>query len=565
MSESITISKKAPDSKSQQYDFLREEAIKYVQKVAGKIWTDYNIHDPGVTILEVLAYAITELGYRASYNIEDILANDPENKTATDIRNFFTAREILPISPVSINDYRKLLIDVDVHNPVDSECQHVGIKNAWIEKSKSNEIPVFVHKDESKLSYETDPATPGQLPLDIGILYDILLEFEKCDEYGDLNENSLIKSLVIENHEDDTDINGLTIKIAIEFPRWDNEKTDWSNLINVKANIQNIKLRFSNVPDAYEFTYELVNNEVKLIGKKTTASDVVDVTGLEKLETQINDFIYYDEDSLLTFYLQKIKKITGIIEAVKARLNAHRNLCEDFYKLSALKVEKIAVCADIELERDADVEEVQAKIYHEIGKFLSPTVIFYTLEEMLNKCRQLHELAILEIDITNKYFVVDKNLENLLYTDDLFAVKDSRSNDADYTVKSLSIDSDNQTTKIYVAENISSELLTEGELLMFYTTKEDECLSVDQIFEGPALEHGFIDDIELEKADRKKFIHVSDLIQIIMDIEGVVSVKTIQIANIPQDNEDGAIDSKSVKWCLRLAFEQNYVPRLSPL
>jgi len=59
MSESITISKKAPESKSQQYDFLREEGIKYIQKVAGKIWTDYNIHDPGVSILEVLAYAIT--------------------------------------------------------------------------------------------------------------------------------------------------------------------------------------------------------------------------------------------------------------------------------------------------------------------------------------------------------------------------------------------------------------------------------------------------------------------------------------------------------------------------
>src|SRR5690606_3130862 len=127
------------------------------------------------------------------------------------------------------------------------------------------------------------------------------------------------------------------------------------------------------------------------------------------------------------------------------------------------------------------------------------------------------------------------------------------------------VDKDTFSTKIYVFEDIYSELLTEGELLTFYTKNEDECLSVDQIFEGPALDHGFIDDNELEKADRKKFIHVSDLIQIIMDVEGVVSVKNIQIANIPQDNEDGAIESKSVKWCMKLAFEQNYVPRLSLL
>lgn len=565
MSESITISKKTPESKSQQYDFLREEGLKYIQKVAGKIWTDYNIHDPGVTILEVLAYAITELGYRASYNIEDLLENDPENKEATDIRNFFTAREILPNCPVTINDYRKLLIDVDTHIVQNEELGHVGIKNAWIDKSKSNEIPVYVHKDESKLSYDPDPSVPGQKLLDIGILYDILLEFEKSEKYGDLNENSLTRTLIIENHPDDINLNGLTIKIAIEFPRWDSEDTNWNEIVSVKADIHNITLRFSNHPGNYEFSFELINNEVKLIGKQTTASDIVDVAGIEKIETQINDFIYYNSDSLLAFYLQKINLINDIIEAVKARLHANRNLCEDFYKLSALKVEKIAVCADIELEREADVEEVQAEIYHRIAKFLSPTVYFYTLDEMLDKCKILHELTILETGTTNKFFVVDKNLEDILFKNDIVSIKNSRSNDGDYTVKSIAVDNDTSTTKIYVIEDIYSELLTEGERLTFYTRNEDECLSVDQIFEGPALEHGFIDDIELEKADRKKFIHVSDLIQIIMDVEGVVSVKTIQIANIPQDNEDGAIESKSVKWCMKLAFEQNYVPRLSLL
>jgi len=567
MSDSITISKKTPDSKSQQYDFLREEGIKYIQSLAGKIWTDYNIHDPGVTILEVLSYAITELGYRASYDIKDLLAIDPNDKNAADIRNFFTAREILPNTPVTINDYRKLLIDVDAWEPLNENCQHVGIKNAWLEKSKSNEIPVYVHKSDSELSYEPDPSLPssGQLPLEIGILYDILLEFEKCDEYGDLNENSIAKTLVINEHLPDTNVEGLEIKIDVEFPRWDSEDTDWEDVVSVKSDVSKITIRFSNVPDNYDFSYELVNNVVKLKGTITSASDIVDVPGLALLEDQINDFIYYSEDSLLAFYLQKIGKIKEIIEEVKKRLHANRNLCEDFYKLSALKVEKIAVCADIELEQEADVETVQAKIYHEIGKFLSPTVYFYTLDEMLDKCKQLHELNILEIDANNRYFTVDEDLEEILYTKNTLTIADSRSNDGDYTVKSIHVDADSITTKIYVEEEIPSALLTENETLSFYTTNEEECLTVDEIFEGPALEHGFIDNNELEKADRKKSIHVSDLIQIIMDIDGVTAVKTIQIANIPQDNEDGSIESKSVKWCLQLAFEQNYVPRLSTL
>jgi len=571
MSESITISRKTPESKSLQYKFLRDEGIKYIQSLAGKIWTDYNIHDPGITTLEVLCYAITELGYRANYPVQDLLSTDPSYPDAPDIKNFFTAREILPNSPITINDYRKLLIDVDVYDPANADCSHVGVKNAWIEQSKQNEIPVYVHKKESKLRYEQDPlyvpvlGETSQPLLEIGILYDILLEFEKCDAYGDLNENTLIRELVIEEHLPDTNLNGLTMKISVEFPRWDSEDTDWDEVLSIKSNVKSISLLFSNLPNGYSISYELVNNVVKLTGSITTASDVVNIPGLLEIENQINDFIYYNEESMRALYLQKIEKINEIIKEVKARLHANRNLCEDFYKLSALKVEKIAVCADIELDREADVEEFQARMFHEIGKFLSPTVHFYTLDEMLDKCKILNEYEILEINTDQQYFTVDGDLQEVLKADDTLSVSGSRSNDGEYTVDSLFVDTDAKKTRIYVQDDITSGLLTEGEKLYFYTTDENKCLTADQIFEGPALKHGFIDDEELELADRKKYIHVSDLIQIIMDIPGVISVRSIQIANIPLDNEDGSIESKSVKWCLQLAFEQNYVPRLSVL
>ena len=41
---------------------LREMGIEEIQKLSGKIWTDFNLHDPGVTILEQLCYALTDLG-----------------------------------------------------------------------------------------------------------------------------------------------------------------------------------------------------------------------------------------------------------------------------------------------------------------------------------------------------------------------------------------------------------------------------------------------------------------------------------------------------------------------
>ncbi|RKD88360.1 hypothetical protein [Mangrovibacterium diazotrophicum] len=567
MSEPITISRKTPESKSLQYDFLREEGIQYIQKLAGKIWTDYNIHDPGVTILEVLCYAITELGYRAGYPVQDLLAAD--SSVPDDIRNFFTAREILPNSPVTVNDYRKLMIDVDVYDPENETCLHVGVKNAWIEEAPRNEIPVYVHQKESALHYDPDPLyvpkpdETEQPPLEIGILYDILLEFESCDAFGDLNENLLSRDLTIEEHLPDTNLNGLSIRIAVEFPPWDNDAIDWDDPLSVRSHVQNLKLTFINLPLGYAIGYELVNKVVRLNGSITTASDVVDIPGLLDIATQINDFVYYSSESMLIFYRQKVAKILEIIDEVKARLHANRNLCEDFYRLNALKVEKIAVCADIELGTETNVEEFQAKMFHEIAKFLSPTVHFYELNEMLEKCKIRHEYRILETNTEQRYFRIEGNPDEFLKSGDKISISGSRSNDGDYMVKSISFDESAGKTKISVNEEVPSALLTEGEQLYFYTTDEAKCLTADQIFEGPALEHGFIDNAELELADRRKVIHVSDLIQIIMDIPGVVSVRSIQIANIPLDNEDGSIISKSVKWCLQLAFEQNYVPRLS--
>ncbi len=38
------------------FSSLRQEGIALVQALSGGTWTDYNLHDPGVTILEALCY-----------------------------------------------------------------------------------------------------------------------------------------------------------------------------------------------------------------------------------------------------------------------------------------------------------------------------------------------------------------------------------------------------------------------------------------------------------------------------------------------------------------------------
>ncbi len=115
MEELTSIPKSFKPPASQDYEFLRSEGLKHIENLSSDLWTDYNAHDPGITILEALCYAITELGYRCGFDMKDFLHT--ANGTLVKGQTLYTAKEILTINPLTINDYRKLLVDIDgIHN-----------------------------------------------------------------------------------------------------------------------------------------------------------------------------------------------------------------------------------------------------------------------------------------------------------------------------------------------------------------------------------------------------------------------------------------------------------------
>jgi len=96
--------------KSMDFRSLKREGVEHIQDLSGKIWTDYNEHDPGITILENLCFALTELGYKSNFSIPDLFfSSNGEDRAFT--KTFYKPTEILPSSPITTSDYRKLLID----------------------------------------------------------------------------------------------------------------------------------------------------------------------------------------------------------------------------------------------------------------------------------------------------------------------------------------------------------------------------------------------------------------------------------------------------------------------
>ncbi|WP_425636486.1 hypothetical protein ACPUEN_13820 [Algoriphagus yeomjeoni] len=555
MEQSITISKAKPTNKSMDYELLRTEAISYIQRVGGKIWTDYNSHDPGITILEVLCYAITDLGYRSNFPIQDLLADESGS-----LKNqFFSASEILPSTPVTINDYRKFLMDVEVVDEDDLECPRAGIKNAWIIIRESNEIAIYPDRKEKTLAYK--PFPPTEEALQLGILYDVLLEFDSCENLGDLNENKISMEIEVEEHPD---LEGVVIDIQIEFPRWDDAKVDWKDPVSIRKNVHAISIQFQNVPDGITLEFDLSpSNLIELKGSKLVAEGLDPLEGLGTLSNQVNNFTFDSPEGILAFYLKKVAKIRQILGKAKGSLHAHRNLCEDFVDFHALRVEEILVCADIELSPNAPINETEALIFQAIGAFLSPQVNFFNLEEMLNRCKD-EALPITKIQQNPAKIWIEIPTSDYPKPKSSLSIIGSGGNVGIYEALEVRTDPKNsKLCEILLSPNFPSPVLMDDDQVFLGNWKESQCVPTEKLFEGPLLKHGFIDEGELAKADRRSSIHVTDLIHIIMDIPGVKAVKSIQIANKPQDNASGSIPSKSVRWCLELAVDEYYVPRLN--
>jgi hypothetical protein len=100
----------------QDFNFLKDEAIDYIQKHIGTEWTNFNPSDPGMTILDQVCYALTELGYCTDFTIPDILTDSHGNM---EIENqFYLPYKILTTAPYTIDDYIKYLVDgiEDIYN-----------------------------------------------------------------------------------------------------------------------------------------------------------------------------------------------------------------------------------------------------------------------------------------------------------------------------------------------------------------------------------------------------------------------------------------------------------------
>jgi len=510
----VSISKKPELTTAQDFYRLRSEGIGFVEQMGNRQWTDYNTHDPGITVLEALCYAITDLAYRTGKDIKDILApaipSTDKNQPYPD-QSFFTARKILTVNPWTPDDFRRILTDLD------------AVRNAWVfckECSCETEYYAWCEEDQLRLSYQK-PVKPNLEVTSVSPrgLYEVMLELESDPETGDLNDRKIEYPYTVH----DTEGESHQVILELRFPEWElgNNRQlrlflDSDNAFGHK-NGESFKLKPKKLgaTKAYNvLTDDDLNEagkdnylrrqwknilyadfEIKFLpgSKKVYIENVAikilgDTASRNQSTVKSLSNILSDQgfSGIIQLYRRKLKKVEAQLILASSVLNKHRNLDEDFCRVRCVGIEDVGVCADIEVANDADIDKVQAQVRFEIENYFNPPVPFYSLREMM-----------------------------------------------------------------------------------------DEGIAVEDIFNGPELDNGFIKNDDLAKSELKKVLRTSDIVNILMEIEGIVAVNNMLLGKY--DNEgyivkggadpkwvDGVADfdpeKTSASWLLFMSPQ--HLPRL---
>lgn len=459
---------------SQRYSFLREQGLEYIQDLSGKIWTDHNAHDPGITILEVLCYALTDLGYRTGFEVKDVLATPDGVVDPPEISTLYPAHEILPSAPLTISDYRRLLVKID------------GIRNAWLDPMtdpgqegnfKESEVPFYADCVSGALSYDEKNAEGENNPrVRVSGLYKVLLEFETDDVLGSMNESLLVfqvtrgplKGLVLSL---DSQV-GLKVDVSRNFKKV--ESVEMVQVAEGQFSIKKLVLQLSAGPPV-----TLGNLMLRVVNNKPRADADPVAVKVSHLNTIITEQEMVGEakgkeDRLIPLFWQKQQARKKILDAACCVLDTHRNLCEDFLSIDAIATERVALCADMVLKNDADLEDIQAQVFHAIEHYFNPPIRYFTLKECLEEGRSPDE--------------------------------------------------------IFNGPYIDYDMTCHGE----------------PVFTKP----GFIKNEDLDNSELRRVLYVSDLMNILMDIDGIISVKNVllrkfDVNGVPVDAQD--------KWCLTIS------------
>ncbi|MBU5612518.1 hypothetical protein [Geomonas azotofigens] len=510
---SATIATKPQLRPVQDFYRLRREGIGFIEQMASRLWTDYNESDSGIAIHEALCYAITDLGYRIGWDIKDILA--PATPSGDPKHPFPNQSFFTARSILTVNPWT----ESDFRSLlIDLE----PVRNAWIvckECACDTAYYAWCGEEGLALSYQT-PELVERTPLRVWPLglYEALLELEADPDAGDLNDRKMEASVAV------TDTGGShPLVMELRFEEMSLADRDQWQL-------------FLDSDDAFAGR-NAAAIDLKLIRLGATRNyDVLTDPTLD--EQGRNEYLrgHWRTVFYATFEITVTPSGRKIVLHAALRLLG-TTAARDALTVAALK---------------AMLEE---------GSVNGP----------IQRYRRKERLKAAAVALAKKELMAHRNL------------------DEDYCrVQVIAIEEVAACADVEVAPEADIELVQAriwfeieryfNPPVPFYTLQEllDQGMPVEEIFNGPELASGFLKQEDLDAATLRSVLCVSDLINRLMDIDGVIAVNQLQLTaydaegNVIEGVYDPAFASdgttifdpgkKSGNWLVYLSSQ--HLPRL---
>lgn len=99
-----------PPPHAADYEPLRIEGLGWLQALGGARWSDHNRHDPGITMLESLCFALAALAYRADFPVADLLCS-PDGRIHYERLGLHAPQQVFPARATTADDFCRVLLD----------------------------------------------------------------------------------------------------------------------------------------------------------------------------------------------------------------------------------------------------------------------------------------------------------------------------------------------------------------------------------------------------------------------------------------------------------------------
>ena len=392
------------------FETLRKEGIGRIQDLCGAVWTDYNLHDPGVTILEQLCYGLTDLSYRSGFAVQDYLT-DEKNNIDFQRQALFPPEEIFPSSAVTGIDYQKILYDAIPE-----------IDYAWLEPDAAAGLyTVFVKLDDELMQHHARAQKQnGALSEQSGKLEQIHTVSERIrasldrlgaeldEQYENLNSGRSISAAADSSTQAAgqpvDQIGGILRQLDAILASLDSIWHQIGNLWSVimdSPSSSGLSARLNDVLRKLAVALDDALENVLPVFESAADSETARDSALpDKLVTPLSAF----ESALreLDAELQEtanglVSKIgapdqaggqwdeSAVIQKVRSVFAAHRNLCEDIDQVEIIRTVPYFLAGEVEIQPAHNRAKIYAEIFLKCAHSISSGIQVDRYESILSQ------------------------------------------------------------------------------------------------------------------------------------------------------------------------------------